>query len=94
MTADTTRRPRSPLLAPSSPLVLITYAAHKEVGIEADILRAAGAAVVATEATDTPEALAAYPDVDALMVSIQPISAELMDRMPRCKIICRGACGP
>jgi len=81
--------PRSSLLAPRSPLVLITYADHKAVGVEADILRAAGATVVATEATDTPEADAAYPDVDALMVSIQPISAELMDRMPRCKIICR-----
>jgi D-3-phosphoglycerate dehydrogenase len=74
-------------------LVLITYAAHKEVNLEAEILRAAGATVVATEATDTPEAEAAFPDADALMVSIQPISAELMDRMPRCKIICRVGTG-
>ena len=89
MTSD----PRSSPLAPRPPLVLITYAAHKEVNLEADILRAAGATVVATEATDTPEAEAAFPDADALMVSIQPISADLMDRMPRCKIICRVGTG-
>ena len=71
------------------PTVLIAYAGHKEVSVEADILQAAGATVVATEATDTPEAEAAFADADALMVSIQPVSAALMDRMPRCRIICR-----
>ena len=93
MSVDLTVRPSSSLLPPSSPTVLITYAAHKEVNLEAEILRAAGATVVATEATDTPEAESAFPDADALMVSIQPISAELMDRMPRCKIICRVGTG-
>ena len=78
---------------PTAPCVLIAYAAHKEIGVEAEILAAAGATIVATEATDTPAAEAAFPDADALMVSIQPVSAALMDKMPRCKIICRVGTG-
>jgi len=73
----------------SSPVVLIGYAGHKQVSDELAILAETGARVVATVSLDTPEAEAAFAEADALMVSIQPVTAETMDRMPRCKIICR-----
>jgi D-3-phosphoglycerate dehydrogenase len=69
--------------------VLIVYAGHKEVNIERKVLEAYGAEVVAAVDPDTPQALASFNDCDALMVTLQPVDAELMDRMPKCKIICR-----
>lgn len=75
------------------PKVLIVYAGHKEVGIEREILEAEGAEVIAAQDVDTPLALANYADADALMVSIQPITAAMMDRMPRCRIVCRVGTG-
>jgi len=69
--------------------VLIVYAGHKEVNDERAVLETYGAQVIAAENPSTREALDHYGDCDALMVTIQPITAELMDRMPRCKIICR-----
>lgn len=71
-----------------SPVVLIGYAGHKEISDELEVLGTAGARVVAVS-LDSPEAEATFAEADALMVSIQPVTAEMMDRMPRCKIICR-----
>ena len=71
------------------PKVLIVYAGHKEVNIEREVLESYGAQVIAAEYPDSDEAKANYADCDALMVTIQPISAEHMDQMPKCKIICR-----
>jgi D-3-phosphoglycerate dehydrogenase len=75
------------------PKVLIVYAGHKEVNVEREVLEAYGAEVIATVSPDTPEALAHYADCDALMVTIHPVDAALMDRMPNCKIICRVGTG-
>lgn len=71
------------------PKVLIVYAGHKEVNVERESLEAFGATVVATDDPNTPDAMEHYPDCDALMVTIQPVTAGMMDSMPRCKIICR-----
>lgn len=71
------------------PKVLIVYAGHKEVNIEREVLEAYGAEVIPAISPDTPEALANFGSCDALMVTIQPVTAELMDQMPNCKIICR-----
>jgi D-3-phosphoglycerate dehydrogenase len=71
------------------PKVLIVYAGHKEVNDEREVLEAFGAEVIASIDPHSPEAEANYADCDALMVTIQSITAELMDRMPKCKIICR-----
>ncbi len=75
------------------PTVLIVYAGHKEVNVEREVLEAYGAQVIAAEAPDTAEADAAYAECDALMVTIQPVTAAMMDRMPKCKIICRVGTG-
>ena len=69
--------------------VLIIYAGHKEVTIEREVLESYGAEVIAAVDGDTPEALAHFGDCDALMVTLHPVSATLMDRMPKCKIVCR-----
>jgi D-3-phosphoglycerate dehydrogenase / 2-oxoglutarate reductase len=74
---------------PATQKVLIIYAGHKEVSDERAILDAYGAQVIAAIGPDTDEAMANYGDCDALMVTIQPVTAEMMDRMPKCKIICR-----
>lgn len=78
---------------PVNQKVLIVYAGHKEVGIEREVLEAHGAEVVAAEAPDTPDAVANYANCDALMVTIQPVTAQMMDEMPQCKIICRVGTG-
>src|SRR5215216_4287982 len=71
------------------PKVLIVYAGHKEVDFEREVLEAAGIEVIASNDPHSPEAEASYRECDALMVTIQPVTAYLMDRMPNCRIICR-----
>lgn len=71
------------------PKVLIVYAGHKEVNDERAVLEAYGAEVIAAVSPDEPDALDNLATCDALMVTIQPVSAEMMDKMPKCKIICR-----
>ena len=71
------------------PKVLIVYAGHKEVNVEREVLEAYGAEVIAVISPQTTEAQAALGHCDALMVTIQPVTAEMMDAMPNCKIICR-----
>ena len=71
------------------PRVLIVYAGHKQIADERAVLEAYGAEVIAAETPDSAEALANYAECDALMVTIHPVTAEMMDRMPKCRIICR-----
>jgi len=71
------------------PKVLIVYAGHKEVSIEREVLEGAGVEVIASFDPHSSEADAAYGDCDALMVTIQPVDAALIDRMPNCRIVCR-----
>ncbi len=71
------------------PKVLIVYAGHKEVNIEREVLESYGAKVIAAETPDSELATANIGDCDALMVTIQPVTAAMMDQMPKCKIICR-----
>lgn len=69
--------------------VLIVYAGHKDVNVEREVLEAAGHEVIAALHPDSPDAQANFATCDALMVTVQAITAALMDSMPRCKIICR-----
>ena len=71
------------------PKVLIAYAGHKEVNVEREVLEAAGLEVIAAVDIGTEEATAAFLQADALMVTIQQVTAEIMDQLPRCRIICR-----
>lgn len=75
------------------PTVLIAYAEHKDVAEELPILEAAGVEIVAAPTLDDPLAQETLPRADALMVTVQPVSAETLRRMDRCRIVCRVGTG-
>lgn len=75
------------------PTVLIAYAEHKDVAEERPVLEAAGFEVVAAPTLDDPLAQETLARADALMVTVQPVPAETLRRMPRCRIVCRVGTG-
>ena len=74
------------------PTVVIAYN-FPEIEIEQRIIGATGAEVIHTRRLDTPDALAAASRADVLMVTIEPVPAELIDRLDHCKLICRVGTG-
>jgi len=75
------------------PTVVIGYPGFGDIDIEREILRRIDADIVHIGATDTPAAREAVRHADALMVTIQPVAAELIARMERCRIIARVGTG-
>ncbi|MBW7886245.1 MAG: hypothetical protein H3C34_27185 [Caldilineaceae bacterium] len=75
------------------PTVVIGYPGFGDIEVEKEILRTIDADVIHTGATDTPEAREAVRNADALMVTIQPVSNELIASMQRCRIISRVGTG-
>ena len=75
------------------PKVVIAYGGFADTNVERDILGMIRAEVIHTGQLDTPEAQDAAADADALMVTIQKVPAALIERMARCKLICRVGVG-
>lgn len=75
------------------PTVVIAYPPFGDHHIERDILASLDARVLAFPTTTTPEAQAAIREADALMVSIQPVTADLIRTMTRCRIVGRVGTG-
>jgi D-3-phosphoglycerate dehydrogenase len=75
------------------PTVVIAYEGFGDIDIEQETLRAAGLHVIHTKALDTPESNRLTHTADALMVTIQPVPAALIDAMQQCKIISRVGTG-
>ena len=75
------------------PKVVIAYAGPDAVPIETHVLEAAGAEIAAIGELESPETWAAAQDADALMVTLQRVPADLIERMDRCKIITRVGTG-
>ena len=75
------------------PIVVIAYEGFGDIQIETDTLREGGVDVVHTRTLATQEAEASAIDADALMVTIQSVSGDLIRRMTRCKIISRVGTG-
>ncbi len=74
------------------PLVVIGYSEFKDIEVEAEVLAAVDAEVV--QVPSVPEASAdLLARAAALMVSVQPVSAELLDRMGQCRIVSRVGTG-
>ena len=73
--------------------VLIGYTNLGGAAIEEDILGAAGVEIVFAPELDAPDLPALLPQVDALMVTLQPVPASLIAQLERCKIICRVGTG-
>ena len=75
------------------PTVVIGYPGFGDIEIEKEILRTIDAEVIHVGATDTPAAKEAMRGADALMVTIQPVKADLIGAMARCKLIARVGTG-
>ena len=75
------------------PTVVIAYGGFADTNVERDVLGAINADVIHTGRLDTPEAQDAAARADALMVTIQKVPAELIDRLGQCKLICRVGVG-
>lgn len=73
--------------------VVIAYAGLGDASIERDILQAVDANIIQLGDLDTPEALAAARQADAIMVTIQKIRAELIANLERCRVISRVGTG-
>ncbi len=75
------------------PTVVIAYAGMGDTSIETDVLSAVDADLVAVGSMSAPEALAVVRRADALMVTVQPVPADLIAELERCRIICRVGTG-
>ncbi len=75
------------------PTVVIAYASPEGLAIERPILEAAGIEVIHTATLETPEALEAARQADALMVTLNQVTPEIIDRLECCKVITRVGVG-
>ena len=75
------------------PRVAICYPGFGDIDIELDILRRLDADVIHAGATDTPAAKDAIRTADAVMVTVQPVPADLIAGMECCRIIARVGTG-
>ncbi|MBP8122122.1 MAG: C-terminal binding protein [Caldilineaceae bacterium] len=75
------------------PTVVIGYPGFGDIEIEKEILRSIDAHVLHTGTMDTPTAREAVRNADAVMVTIQPVPADLIASMERCRIIARVGTG-
>lgn len=73
--------------------VVIAYNEFPDTSVEADILRAVEATVLHVRGLETPVQLEAARHADALMVSIQKVTAALLANMPLCRIVSRVGTG-
>jgi D-3-phosphoglycerate dehydrogenase len=60
-----------------------------DIDIERRIIGPTGAEIIHTRGLDTPEAQDAAAKADVLMVTIEKVPAELINRLENCKLICR-----
>ena len=75
------------------PTVLIAYRGFGAIKIEKETLRTIDVEIIHVGATDTLAAREAVRGADAVMVTIQPVPADLIASMERCRIIARVGTG-
>lgn len=73
--------------------VVIAYNEFPDTTVEADMLKAIEATVLHVRGLETPEQLEAARQADALMVSTQNVTANLLASMTRCRIVSRVGTG-
>ncbi|MXY92292.1 MAG: C-terminal binding protein [Caldilineaceae bacterium SB0670_bin_27] len=73
--------------------VVIAYPGFGDIEIEQEILSAAGLEIEHVGNLDTEAAREAALHCDALMVTIQPVRADLIRSLERCRLICRVGTG-
>jgi D-3-phosphoglycerate dehydrogenase len=75
------------------PNVVIAYSGFGDLDVETEILRAIDAQIVHTGELTSPAALAAVAQADAVMVTLEKVTAEIIANMPRCRVISRAGTG-
>ncbi len=76
------------------PTVVIAYDLTGDITIEREVLKAIDDVnIITTSSLSTPEALETASHADALMVTIQEVSADLIARMSHCRLISRVGTG-
>ncbi|MHB0856298.1 MAG: C-terminal binding protein [Anaerolineae bacterium] len=75
------------------PTVVIGYGHFTTYDLEIETLKPLAAEVLQYNDMFSPECMAALKTADALMVTVQTVSAETMDAMPYCRIISRVGTG-
>jgi len=75
------------------PTVVIAYGSPDNSRIERELLRPIDAEIVRVDGLDTPEARDVIGAADALMVTTQQVSADLIAAMRRCQVISRAGTG-
>ena len=73
--------------------VVVAHESYVISELEVDAFRAIGATVTQTGNLETPAARQAACEADALMVTIQPVDAALINSLENCKIIARVGTG-
>jgi phosphoglycerate dehydrogenase-like enzyme len=73
--------------------VLVTDAEYGVLDIEADVLAADGHELRTAQCRTPAEVVAAARDVDALLVQYAPITAEVLDALPRLRLVSRYGVG-
>ncbi len=69
--------------------IVIGYDTFADLSIEQHVFAGLDAEIVVAGQWGSPESWQAAKDADALMVTIQPVPATLIDTLSHCKIICR-----
>jgi len=77
----------------SRPRILITDCDHPEIDVERAVFAAAGLEVRLARCRTEEEVLAADPDAVALLVQYAPVSARVLDGLPRCRVVGRYGTG-
>ena len=75
------------------PKVVIAYTGFGDIELEKKVLAPLNAEIIHSENLQTPEALEAVKDADAVIVTLQRVTAEIINSMTRCKIISRSGTG-
>lgn len=71
------------------PKVMIAYTGFGDIEIEKKILSQIDAEIIHSENLSSPEALEAVKSADAVMVTLQKVTAEIIASMEKCKLISR-----
>jgi D-3-phosphoglycerate dehydrogenase len=78
---------------PPAATVLVTDYAWPSLDIEREVLRAAGATVIAAATGDEAELVALASEVDAILTCWKPVTPAVLDAAPRCRIVGRYGIG-
>jgi D-3-phosphoglycerate dehydrogenase len=73
--------------------VIIGYHEYDDTAVEDDILNAVGARTLRIPNLASSDRTDVFGAADALMVSVQPVGADLLAQMPRCRIVSRVGTG-